>query len=42
MATGLLAQLEIDGRVVTGDALYCQQELSQRVLEKGEDYFWVL
>ena len=42
MATGLLAQLEFEGRVVTGDALYCQQELSKRVLEQGGDYFWVL
>lgn len=42
MATGLLAQLELGGRVVTGDALYCQRELSLRVLEGGGDYFWVL
>lgn len=42
MATGLLAQLELEGKVVTGDALYCQQELSRRVLEQGGDYFWVL
>ena len=42
MATGLLAQLELEGRVVTGDALYSQQELSRRVLEQGGDYFWVL
>ena len=42
MAAGLLGQLELKGRVVTGDALYCQQELSLRVLEQGGDYFWVL
>ena len=42
MSTALLGQLELGGRVVTSDALYCQQELSQRVLEQGGDYFWVL
>ena len=42
MATTLLGQLELEGRVVTGDALYCQQELSQRILKQGGDYFWVL
>ena len=42
MATSLLSQLELKGKVVTGDALYCQQESSLRVLEQGEDYFWVL
>ena len=42
MAAGLLAQLGLQGKVVTGDALYCQQELSLRVLEQGGDYFWVL
>ncbi|MYC36161.1 MAG: hypothetical protein F4X66_04520 [Chloroflexi bacterium] len=42
MATGLLAQLELEGRVVTGDALYCQRDLSLRVLEQGGDYFWTL
>ncbi len=42
MASGLLAQLELRGKVVTGDALYAQRELSQRVLERGGDYFWAL
>lgn len=42
MATGLLAQLELGGKVVTGDALYCQRGLSLRVLEQGGDYFWTL
>ena len=42
MASGLLAQLELRGKVVTGDALYAQRELSQRVLEQGGDYFWAL
>ena len=42
MASGLLGQLELRGRVVTGDALYCQRELSLRVREQGGDYFWTL
>lgn len=42
MATSLLVQLELKDKVVTGDALYCQRELSQQVLEQSGDYFWVL
>ena len=40
LATGLLAQLELEGKVITGDALYCQRELSRQVLDQGGDYFW--
>ena len=32
----------VGGQGVTGDALYCQRELSLRVLEQGGDYFWAL
>ena len=42
MASNLLAQLELQGKVVTGVALYAQRDLSLRVLEQGGDYFWVL
>ena len=42
MASDLLGQLELEGKAVTGDALYCQQELSRRILGQGGDYFWVL
>ena len=42
MATGLLPQLELEEKVVTGDALYCQRGLSRQVLEQGGDYFWAL
>ena len=42
MASDLLGQLELRGRVVTGDALYCQRGLSLRVREQGGDYFWAL
>ena len=33
LASGLLANLDLTGRVVTGDALYAQRELSLSVLE---------
>ena len=42
LASGLLTQLELKGKVVTGDGLYAQRELSRSVLEQGGDYFWVL
>ncbi len=42
MASGLLAELELKGRVVTRDALYAQREFSRRILEQGGDYFWVV
>ena len=42
VAPDLLAQLELEGRVVTGDALYAQRNLSQQVVEQGGDYFWVV
>jgi predicted transposase YbfD/YdcC len=42
LASNLLAQLELRKKVVTGDALYCQRELSLRVLEQGGDYLWAL
>ena len=42
MASGLLAELELKDRVVTGDALYAQRELSRSILEQGGDYFWVV
>ena len=42
LASNLLAQLELREKVVPGDALYCQRELSLRVLEQGGDYFWAL
>jgi predicted transposase YbfD/YdcC len=29
----------VDGKIVTGDALYCQRRLCRRVVERGGDYF---
>ena len=42
MASGVLAEMELKGRVVTGDALYAQRELSGSILEQGGDYLWVV
>ena len=42
VASSLLAELDLREKVVTGDALYAQRELSRRVLEQGGDYFWAL
>ena len=41
-AFSLLAKLDLCGKVVTGDALYAQRELSRRVLDMGGDYFWAV
>jgi predicted transposase YbfD/YdcC len=38
----VLAQLDLQGRVVTGDALYAQKDLSRQVVAQGGDYFWVV
>lgn len=42
VAPELLAQVKLGGRVVTGDALYAQKNLSQQVVEQGGDYLWVV
>lgn len=39
-APALLAQLDLNGVVVTGDAMHAQRELSRQVVEAGGDYFW--
>ena len=42
LATALLAELDLRGRVVTGDAAFCQRALSEQVVAQGGDYFWVV
>ena len=42
MAPELLGQVDLAGRVVTGDALYARKNLSRQVVEQGGDYFWVV
>ena len=42
VAPQALAQLDWQGRVLTGDALYCQQALSRQVVEAGGDYLFIV
>ncbi len=37
-APALIARLDWQGRVLTGDALYCQRSLCQQVVDAGGDY----
>jgi predicted transposase YbfD/YdcC len=37
-----LARLDLRGHLVTGDAQFCQRELSTFVVQQGGDYFWVV
>jgi predicted transposase YbfD/YdcC len=38
VAPTLLARIDWRGRVLTGDALFCQRELCQQILDAGGDY----
>jgi predicted transposase YbfD/YdcC len=42
LAAALLASMEFADLVVTGDAQFCQRELSRQVVAGGGDYFWVV
>jgi hypothetical protein len=41
-ALELLRSLVLKGRVVTGDAMFCQRELCQEVLQQGGHYLFVV
>jgi hypothetical protein len=41
-ALELLRTLVLKGRVVTGDAMFCQREICQEVALGGGDYFFVV
>ncbi len=41
-ALELIKKLILEDAVITGDAMYCQRDLSAAVLEGGGDYFWVV
>src|SRR5919202_1862653 len=41
-ATTLIAQLDWEGRVLTGDALSCQRRLCAQVVEAGGDYLFLV
>lgn len=36
----LLASLDLTGRVITGDALFTQRNLSEQIVKAGADYVW--
>lgn len=42
VAPGLLSQLEWQGRVLTGDALFCQRHICTQVIEAGGDYLFLV
>ncbi len=42
LAPGLLTALPLAGRVVTGDALYCQRRLCAQIQTAGGDYLFVV
>lgn len=42
MARALLAELDVGGWTVTGDAQYCQRDLSETITAAGGDYFWIV
>jgi hypothetical protein len=39
-AVPLLKRIDLEGRVVTGDALFCRRDLSQQVLDAKGHFFW--
>jgi DDE_Tnp_1-associated/Transposase DDE domain len=41
-ALELLGVLPLAGKVVTGDAMFCQRDVCEKVLEKGGDYLWTV
>ena len=42
LARALLTDLALTGSVVTGDAHFCQRDLSRPVAAGGGHYFWVV
>jgi predicted transposase YbfD/YdcC len=40
LAPSVLEQLDLQGVVVTGDAMFAQRRLSSQIVEAGGDYFW--
>lgn len=42
LAAAVLRRLELRGRVITGDAQFCQRSVCQQILAQGGDYFFVV
>lgn len=41
-ALELLRSLVLEGRVITGDAMFCQREICQEIIDSGGHYFLVV
>lgn len=41
-ALNLLADLVLEGRLITGDAMFCQRDLSRRIIDRGGHYLWTV
>ncbi len=41
-ALRLLSGLVLEGRLITGDAIFCQRDLSRQILDGGGHYLWVV
>ncbi len=41
-ALELLKSLVLQGRVITGDAMFCQREVCQQIIDSGGHYFFVV
>ena len=41
-ALEILKTLVLEGRVITGDAIFCQRELCEEVRDRGGHYFFVV
>jgi hypothetical protein len=41
-ALRLLSGSALEGRLVTGDAMFCQRDLSRQILDGGGHYLWVV
>jgi DDE_Tnp_1-associated/Transposase DDE domain len=42
VAPQILAQLDLQGALVTGDAMFAQRNLSTQIVEAGGDYYWIV
>lgn len=42
VAPALLASVNLSGRVVTGDAMFAQRNLSEQITQAGGDYVWIV
>ena len=41
-ALELLKVIVLEGRLITGDAMFCHRDLSQQILDDGGHYLWVV